>query len=75
MPGALLARVDDLMKRGVYASRAEALRAGMELIARLDDRRGVDRAIAEGYERVPPTRSEEEAALASLREAIGEEPW
>jgi hypothetical protein len=34
-----------------------------------------DRAIVEGYRRTPPTEEEFEAAVASLRQAIAEEPW
>ncbi|CAN5681701.1 hypothetical protein BH20ACT1_BH20ACT1_09690 [soil metagenome] len=28
-----------------------------------------------GYTRIPPTKADDAAALASLREAITEEPW
>jgi hypothetical protein len=49
--------------------------AGLELVTDLERRRELDSAIAEGYRRVPQTTVEEEAALASLRDAIAAEPW
>jgi mRNA interferase RelE/StbE len=38
-------------------------------------RQQADRAVVGGYRRFPPTQSEREAAVASLRDAIAEEPW
>lgn len=75
IPEALLIRLDELVRRGVYESRAAAVRAGLEAIARLDERRSIDRSIVDGYRGNPPTSAEDSAALASLREAIQEEPW
>ncbi len=75
LPRELLADLDDLVARGIYASRAAAVRAGVEAIADLERRRTMDRAIVDGYERVPPAVSEIDAAVASLRDAIAEEPW
>lgn len=75
LPHELLADLDDLVARGVYASRAAAVRAGVEAITELQRRRATDRAIVEGYRRVPPNVSEIDATLASLRDAIAEEPW
>ncbi|MBA2316190.1 MAG: hypothetical protein H0V93_00140 [Euzebyales bacterium] len=70
-----LEALDDLVERGVYPSRAAAVRAGVAAISALQRRRAVDEAIVEGYRRVPPTPEEDAAALASLRAAIVEEPW
>lgn len=75
LPEGQLAILDDLVKRGVYGSRAEAVRAGIRAVAELDRRQQADRAIVDGYRRYPPTHAEEEAAVASLRHAIAEEPW
>ncbi len=71
----LLRRLDEFVHAGLYESRAAAVRAGIEAIAEIEQRRQVDAAIVEGYKRIPPTRLEEAAALESLREAIAEEPW
>ena len=75
LPLPLLADLDELVASGAYRSRAEAVRAGVEAVTRLEQRRQIDRAIVEGYTRQPPTEAEDRAALASLREAILEEPW
>ena len=75
LPEELLAQLDDLVARGMFASRAAAVRAGIELITAAARRQAVDRAVVDGYRRTPPTRAEELAALASLREAIAAEPW
>ena len=71
----LLAGVDDLVARGVYESRAAAFRAGIVVLMDLERRRQTDRAVIDGYRRTPPTESEHVAAVASLRDAILEEPW
>ncbi|CAN5626152.1 hypothetical protein BH24ACT26_BH24ACT26_02910 [soil metagenome] len=75
LPKDLLAKLDELVRTGLYPSRAAAVRAGVEAIAQIERRREVDRSIIEGYKRSPPTLGEEAAALESLREAIREEPW
>ena len=75
LPAPLLSSLDELVESGAYESRASVVRAGIEAIARLEQRRRTDRAIVDGYTRLPPTESEQSAALDSLREAILEEPW
>ncbi len=75
LPDELVARLDALVAGGTYDSRAAAVRAGIEALIAIERRRSTDRAVVEGYRRVPPTQAEEVAALASLRDAIAEEPW
>lgn len=75
LPGELLEQLDDLVSRGIYDSRAAAVRAGIEAVTELAHRLAVNRAVVEGYRRLPPARADDAAALASLREAIAEEPW
>lgn len=75
LPEELLSELDDLVSRGVHASRAAAVRAGIEALLELDRRRVTDIAVVEGYRRSPPTKAEHDAAVASLREAILDEPW
>jgi Arc/MetJ-type ribon-helix-helix transcriptional regulator len=75
LPDELLSELDALVDRGVYESRAAAVRAGIEAVTELDRRRGTDLAVVEGYQRNPPTKGEHAAAIASLRDAILEEPW
>ena len=75
LPAPLLARLDDLVESGAYESRAAVVRAGIEAIARAEQRRRIDLSIVDGYSRLPPTEAEDHAALVSLGEAILEEPW
>lgn len=75
LPRKLLDEIDDLVARGVYESRAAAIRAGVEAVAESDRRRRIDQAVIEGYRRRPADDAEREAAVASLRDAILEEPW
>ena len=75
LPERLLASLDDLVASGAYESRAAAVRAGIEAIARLERKRRIDRAIVDGYTCLPPTEAEDRAALVSLSEAILDEPW
>jgi Arc/MetJ-type ribon-helix-helix transcriptional regulator len=75
LPYELLDELDELVANGVYESRAAAVRAGVEAITALEHRRRTDRAIVAGYQRTPPTAIEYDAAVASLRDAIVEEPW
>ena len=62
LPERLLARLDDLVESGAYESRAAAVRAGIEAIVRVEQRRRIDRAIVDGYSRLPPTEAEDYAA-------------
>lgn len=75
LPETLLSDLGALVKSGAYESRAAAVRAGIEAIMKLELQRQTDRAVVDGYTRQPPTETEENAALASLREAILDEPW
>ncbi len=51
------------------------MRAGVEAIIALEDRRRIDQAILESYARMPPQAGEDDGAIESLRDAIAEEPW
>ena len=75
MPDFLLAQVDRLVASGVFESRAAAVRAGVESVTAEFSRHEIDRAIVEGYRRVPPRDDELLAARAFLRDSILEEPW
>jgi Arc/MetJ-type ribon-helix-helix transcriptional regulator len=75
LPEELLSELDALVADGVYESRAAAVRAGVEAITALERRKQTDQAIVAGYRRTPPTAAEHVAAIASLRDAIAEEPW
>ena len=72
---ALLADLDALVSGGVFRSRAAAIRAGIKAIVEGERQRRIDRQIIDGYTRQPPTPAEAQAALASMRDAIAQEPW
>ncbi len=75
IPVELLAQLDRLVERGTYSSRAAAVRAGVEAVTEAERRRAIDQSYIDGYTKYPPTAQEDAWALASLREAIAEEPW
>lgn len=75
LPQELLAEVDQLVARGIYGSRAAVVRAGLEAVAESERRRLIDSAVIEGYRRIPSGETEHAAAVASLRDAILDEPW
>jgi len=72
IPKPMLAELDDLVASGPYESRAAA---GIATIVKFEHERPTDEAIVVGYTRRPQNRTEDSAALASLREAILDEPW
>lgn len=75
VPDDLLSALDRMVEQGRFPSRAAAVRAGIEILAELDAQAAIDVAIVDGYIRQPPTELEDAAAVASLRQAIKEEPW
>jgi hypothetical protein len=44
-------------------------------VAESERQRQIDRAVVAGYRRTPAGDAEHESAVASLREAILDEPW
>lgn len=70
-----LRRVDEAVARGTFLTRAAALSAAVDRLLAEDEQRAVDRAIVEGYTRIPPTAEEDAWARASGLESIREEPW
>jgi Arc/MetJ-type ribon-helix-helix transcriptional regulator len=71
----LLSQIDELVEGGRFDSRAEAVRTALAWFLHEHRRRKTGERIAEGYQRVPQSEEEEGLAMASLREAILEEPW
>ncbi len=70
-----LERVDEVVARGVYRTRAAALRAALDRMLVEEEERRIDEAIVEGYTRIPPTPEEETMARASTYESVADEPW
>jgi Arc/MetJ-type ribon-helix-helix transcriptional regulator len=69
-----LSSLDVLVGLGVFPNRAEAVRAGVEMLVRNAERARVDAAIVAGYRRVPDDTSD--AWLeAATRAMVAAEPW
>ncbi len=71
----LLASLDAMVARGLFESRADAVRRGVEMVVGADEQRRIDDAYVAAYERAPQDPADDAAALASLRESILEESW
>ena len=72
---ALAASVDRLVGEGVYASRSDAVRAGLAAVIDDERRAAEGRAIADGYRRLPQQDDDglwPDAATAAM---VAEEPW
>lgn len=70
----LLRRLDERAARE-GRSRSALIRDAIEAYLHDEERERITREIVEGYERMPPTEEEMEAAERETREAIREEPW
>jgi len=68
-------RLDRLVNSGAFATRAAAVTGAIDRLLEDEDRKAVDRAIVEGYTRIPPTPEEDAWADWSTAESIREEPW
>jgi Arc/MetJ-type ribon-helix-helix transcriptional regulator len=68
-------KVDALVAAGAYATRAEVVRAAVDELLRAEEEAAIDRAIVEGYTRIPQTAEELAWAERAVIESIREEPW
>ena len=74
VPDAVAQAIDDLVRDGVFASRSDAVRAGLQAVVERERRQAIGRAIADGYRRIP----QEDDDLAwpdAAVSMIAEEPW
>lgn len=75
MPDDRVARIDSLVDGGSHPTRASFVIAAIDrLVADLEEQE-IDRAIVDGYTRVPPTPEEDAWAEASGRRSIADERW
>jgi len=63
------------VRAGVYASRSDAVRAGLDAVLEAERSTAVGRAIVEGYRRVPQTGDDRLWSDAATVAMIAEEPW
>lgn len=75
VPEAVAQAVDGLVRAGVYASRSDAVRAGLEAVIERERRSAIGRAIADGYRRVPQGEDDLGWSDAATAAMIAEEPW
>jgi len=75
IPDDVAKRLDSLVDLGVFASRSEAVRAGLEAILERERRRSVGQAIVDGYRRIPQEGDDLTWSDAATAAMIAEEPW
>ncbi len=75
VPDVLAEAVDGLVREGTFASRSDAVRAGLEVLLERERREAVGRAIVDGYRRIPQNRDDLEWSDAATSAMIAEEPW
>jgi len=68
-------KVDALVASGASATRADLVRAAVDELLRREEEAAIDRAIIEGYTRMPPTEEELRWAEAAARRSVAAEPW
>jgi Arc/MetJ-type ribon-helix-helix transcriptional regulator len=75
VPDTVAEAIDELVRAGVFSSRSDAVRAGLEAVVERERRAAVGRAIVDGYHRIPQEADDlvwPDAATAAM---IAEEPW
>jgi len=67
--------LDELVKRGRFDTRTEAVRAAISDLVDRERRGAIGEAIVVGYQRQPETAEELQVADENLKRLIAEEPW
>jgi Arc/MetJ-type ribon-helix-helix transcriptional regulator len=67
-------RVDDLVRDGVFASRSDAVRAGLDAVIERSRRDAVGRAIVDGDRRAPQSDDDLAWPDAATVAMIGDQP-
>ncbi|MGI9033386.1 MAG: ribbon-helix-helix domain-containing protein [Acidimicrobiales bacterium] len=70
-----MGELDRLVGQGVFASRSQAVRAGLETLVTAHHRDEVDRRYEQGLVQQPETQDEIAGAAHLAVEAIHDEPW
>jgi Arc/MetJ-type ribon-helix-helix transcriptional regulator len=75
VPSDRVARLDALVESGAHPSRTSVIIEAIDrLVAQLESE-AIDRAIVEGYTRMPQTEEELEYARVAGRRSVAAEPW
>lgn len=75
VPDAVAEAVDSLVHDGVFASRSDVVRAGLEAVVERERRDAVGRAIVDGYRRVPEDDDDVGWSDAATAAMIADEHW
>lgn len=75
LPDELGAALDELVERGVYPNRSQAVRVAVEALVRRSAAERIDAAFADGFTRHPERPEEIADATRLAVEAIEDEPW
>lgn len=75
IPDEVAAAIDDLVRKGVFDSRSDAVRAGLSTVIDRCRRVAVGRAIAQGYRDHPQADDDLTWSDAASAAMIAEEPW
>ena len=75
VPDSIAEAVDHLVELGVFSSRSDAVRAGLEAVVDRERRDAIGRAIVEGYRRIPQDADDLAWPDAASSAMIAEEPW
>ncbi len=75
VPDSVAEALDDLVERGVFASRSDAVRAGLEAVVERERRDAIGRAIVDGYRRIPQDADDLVWSDAATSAMIADEPW
>jgi putative addiction module CopG family antidote len=75
VPDAIAQAIDELVEDGVFSSRSEAVRAGLQALIEGERREAVGRAIAEGYNRIPQNADDLAWPDVATAAMIADEPW
>lgn len=74
-PSSTLQQLDELVRSGRFASRAEGVRAAVDRLVEQWRQEQIDGAIVAGYTRHPQSDNDVAAAEVSAIRSIAEEPW
>lgn len=75
IPDEVAEAIDDLVRARVFASRSDAVRAGLDAVIERERRAAVGRSIVDGYRRIPQDRDDLAWSDAATAAMIAEEPW
>jgi len=75
VPDDVAAKIDDLVRDGIYESRSDAVRAGLAAVIDHRRRLEVGRAIVDGYRLVPQEGDDLSWSDAASAAMIAAEPW